>query len=71
MTEALSDIHRPVSFVVLFSKVTAAIIDFSVTVLFTAEELTDVLGAVVIGSCSLPTNLTILKHTSKLAAITH
>ena len=59
------------SFVVLFAEVTAAIIDFSVTVLFTAKEFTNVLGAVVIGSRSLPIYLTVLKHASKLAAITH
>ena len=71
LAEALPDIHSPVSFVVLFAEVTAAIGDFSVTVLFTAEEFANVLGSVVISSSSLPINLSILKHSGKLAAITH
>ena len=71
LAKALPDIHRPVSFVELFAEVTAAISDFSVTVLFTTEEFADELGAVVIGSRSLSIDLSILKHASKLATITH
>ena len=71
LAEAMSDIHGPVAFVVLLAEVTAPVIYLSVTVLFAAEEFPDVLGAIVIGPCSLPTDLAILKHASKLAAITH
>ena len=71
LAEAMSDIHGPVTFVVLLAEVTAPVIYLSVTVLFAAEEFSDVLGAVVIGPRSLSTDLAILKHASKLAAITH
>lgn len=71
LTKARTSVHNPVTLVVLLAHISSTISDFTVTISFTSDELSDVLCSIVISACALPHNLTILEHTSILASITH
>jgi len=71
LTKALSYIHRPVAFVENFAHVSPSILDFSITMLFSLDKVSNVLSTIVISPSSLTHDLTILKHASILASISH
>ena len=71
LAEALSDIHDPMAFVILFTMVSFSIIDLSVAVLLAFSKLSDILRAIVVSARALTMDLSIFKHACVPAAISH
>ena len=71
LPETRPHVHLPVAFVVLFSWVAPTILDLSVTVLLTSDEVSHILCPVVVSARALPHTLSILEHACILAAVSH
>ena len=61
----------PVSFVPLFLTVSSTISDFTVALLFTHVEVSNIFCAIIIDSCTIPYDLSILKLPFELVTVSH
>ena len=61
----------PVSFVPLFLTVSSSISDFTVALLFTHVEVSNIFCAIIVDSCTIADDLSILKLPFELVTVSH